>query len=258
MNVRDRFALDGKVSVVTGASRNIGREIAVGLAEAGSDVVLVARDLGRLAEVADSIRRRTGRRVEAIGADVGIGDDVERLVEEVAGRFPAVHVLVNNAAYYAHRDDGSGFGIPLDDLTEGDWARALGVNLLGPFLLSQRLAPRMRQVGGGCILNVLSGGGFTPYPSYAAYGCSKAALWMLTRYQSVEWAPDIRVNAICPGVVIDHAAQPSAASTQVAELAPMGRAGRPDEVAGAAVYLASGAASYVTGTVVHVNGGRPL
>jgi NAD(P)-dependent dehydrogenase (short-subunit alcohol dehydrogenase family) len=248
----ERFSLAGRVALVTGASRNIGASLAEGLAAAGAEVIGVARTGAELDERVAAIAPRTGQPVHGIVADVGSATAVDALVDEVSGRFGAIDILVNNA--FAH---GRSFGLDILDVGEDAWDEAWRVNVLGPWRLITRLAPAMRARGWGSVINVVSGSGFLPTPGFVAYGATKAALWQMTRYLAVELAPTVRVNALCPGLVNDTGAPRSEAEARVIDQIPMGRLGHPDELQGAAVYLASDASSYTTGEVIFCNGGRP-
>lgn len=246
-----RFRLDGRGVVVTGASKNIGAALAQGFAEAGADLLLVARGADLLATIAENIRRDTGTQVHTCVADVGRADGVERVVEAAQRSFKRIDVLVNNAAAA-----GSVVG-PLLEMGDDIWEDVLSVNLLAPFRLARALLPRLREQSGSSILNVVSGSGFLPSPGIGAYGVSKAAAWMLTRQLALELAPAVRVNALCPGIVSPDGEPQHPAHHALLPLVPMGRLGRPHEMVGAAVYLASDAASYTTGEVIFANGGRP-
>jgi NAD(P)-dependent dehydrogenase (short-subunit alcohol dehydrogenase family) len=210
-------------------------------------LTLVARGEEMLRRVAEEIDAETGRRVVTVAADLGTLDGVREVVDAV----PRVDILVNNAA-----ETASTPGIDILDLTEEHWRRAFEVNLLAPYRLSSALGKKMRTTGGGSIINVVAGPGFLPLTGYAPYGVTTAGLWMLTRYLAQECAPTIRVNAICPGTISEAEEYRAYARERVLPTVPMRRTGTPDEVAGAAVYLASEAASYTTGAVITVNGGR--
>jgi NAD(P)-dependent dehydrogenase (short-subunit alcohol dehydrogenase family) len=260
----DAFRLDGRVALITGASRNIGAAISASFAGAGADVLLVARGAERLEAVAEAIRNQApGRRVETMVADVGVREDGDLLVEHALRRFGCIDILVNNA-YSSGLEDGASF----IDVSDDVWEAVFETNLFAPMRLTRALASEMLAAGcEGNIINVVSGSGFLPNsapghlpaPTMAPYGVSKAALWMLTRYLAAELAPQIRVNALCPGLTSEGGAmrdeEPHGRLIGSGAV-PMGRIARPDEMAGAAVYLASPAASYTTGEVLICNGGR--
>jgi NAD(P)-dependent dehydrogenase (short-subunit alcohol dehydrogenase family) len=251
----EKFRLDGKVAVVTGASKNIGLEIARELAQAGATVVMVARDGERLRERAAQVRAGTDQRIEACPADVGNPADVERLLAFVNERFDQADVLVNNA-----KADGATVGVPPLSIPASAWAETFAVNVIGPYQLTAGLGQAMSAGRGGSVINILSGSGFLPMPGLLCYGATKAAMWTMTKYLAAELAPAIRVNAVCPGLTMSDTGGPNPDRPNVAlaaSLAPMQRAAHPTEVAPAVLYLASAASSYTTGAVIVVNGGRP-
>jgi len=246
------FSLVGRTAVITGASRNIGAAVSMGFAAAGADVVLVARNQERLAAHGAAIRERTGRRVVEVSVDVGAPNAAE-IVAEAAGTLPGtIDILMNNA--YAGAPDVT----PLIETPESLWDDVLSVNLLGPWRFCRRFAPQLASSGHGSIINVMSGSGLMPTPGAGAYGASKAGLWMLTRSLAVELAPAIRVNALCPGLTTPGG-EPDGHFSHAYLLpqVPLGRLARPEELVGAAIYLASDAASYTTGELLIANGGRP-
>jgi NAD(P)-dependent dehydrogenase (short-subunit alcohol dehydrogenase family) len=246
-----RFSLEGKTAVITGASKNIGAALALGFAQAGADLLVIARGGELLETVATDVRLQTGRRVETLVADVSQPDAARRIVDFARRTVGKVDVLVNNAFSAGPAQ------VPVLEMEDTGWHEVLETNLLGPFRLSRGFAPSMSEVGNSCIINLVSGSGFLPTPNMGAYGVSKAALWMMTRYLAVEAAPHIRVNALCPGIVSPDGEANHEIFRQLLPLVPMHRLGRPDEIVGAAIYLASDAASYTTGEIIFVNGGRP-
>ena len=245
------FDLAGKTALITGASRNIGFAIASAFAQAGSDLVLVARGEERLIEVAKTLTEATGVRVVTVVADVGTREGYDAIVE-AARVAPAIDVLVNNAHTIGSSPDKT-----LYETEDSVWDEVLSTNLLGPFRLCREFGRRMLENGGGSIINVVSGSGLLPTPKLGPYGASKAALWMMTRYLAVEGAPNVRVNAICPGLVSEDGKPRNPAQAAIIEGVPMARLAGPEEISGAAVYLASSASSYTTGELLIVNGGRP-
>ena len=246
----DRFRLDGKTALVTGGSRNIGKAMAEGFADAGADLVLVARKEPALEAVAASIRAKTGRAVAARVCDVGSAEQVDALVADLAASGTHVDILVNNAIH-----TGATFGVtPLLETTDAPWQRTLEVNFFGPLRLSRALIPRMIDAGGGVVINVVSGAAFSPMATMGPYGVSKAALWSLTQYLARECAPLVRVNALCPGSMREPEDQRPISDAQVA-VTPMARVASNVEAVGAALYLASDASSFSTGDIVFVNGG---
>lgn len=245
------FDLTGKTAVITGASRNIGLAVASAFAHSGAAVLLAARGEERLREAAEALRASAGVRIDTVVADVGTREGCEAIVE-AARTLPTVDILVNNA-----HTIGSTAGLSLFETDDVVWDEVLSTNLLGPFRLCRELGRDMLAAGGGSIINLVSGSGLLPTPRLGPYGASKAALWMMTRYLAVEAAPSVRVNAICPGLVSEDGQPRNAAQAVIIGDVPMARLAGPEEISGAAVYLASDAASYTTGELLIVNGGRP-
>jgi len=249
--VRDLFSLEGRVALVTGASRGLGQSLALALAEAGADVALVDRS-----GAPQTVRQveALGRRVVAVQCDLLTADAAElgRVVTEVTGELGRLDVLVNNAGTIRRG--------PAIDFTEVDWDDVLHVNLRSAFFLSQAAARVMREAGGGRIINIASmlsfqGGVFVP-----SYTAAKSALAGVTRALANEWAPlGINVNAIAPGYMATDNTAPlradAARSAAIVDRIPAGRWGTPGDLAGAAVFLASDASAYVHGAVLPVDGG---
>jgi NAD(P)-dependent dehydrogenase (short-subunit alcohol dehydrogenase family) len=252
------FDLSGKVAVVTGASRGIGREIALAYARAGADVVLASRkqpDLDVVATEVAALGAGAGRAL-AKACHTGDAEQVEALVVAAVERFGGVDILVNNAATNPH------FG-PLLDAEESHWDKTLDVNVKGYVRMVRACAPRMRQRDGGAIVNVASVSGLAPWPGLGVYSVSKAAVLHLTRVLAVELAGDkIRVNALAPGFIKTDFSRAlwSAEDTRrrLESSIPQRRIAEPQELIGAALYLASDAASFTTGAVLVVDGGQTL
>jgi len=249
------FDLTGRTALVTGGGRGIGRSLALGLAEAGADVVIASRKLDRCERVAEEIASK-GRRAWALAADVSRLEDVDRLVEETLSRVPRLDILVNNAAF--------AWGAPILEHTPEAWDRVFDLNLRGLFFLSQRVAEHMGGAGGGNIIHIssmaaLRGASDELEPS-VAYTASKGALHTLTRDMAIKLAPQgIRVNAIAPGAfdtaMLDYIkSDPERLRAFVARM-PLGRIGGEDDAKGAIVYLASDASAFVTGQILVVDGG---
>jgi NAD(P)-dependent dehydrogenase (short-subunit alcohol dehydrogenase family) len=248
----NEFPLEGKVALVTGASRGIGRAIALRLAQAGAQVVVCSRKLDSVQAVATEIESAGGKAL-AVQAHVGRADDVTALVARVMEACNRVDVVVNNAATNPH------FG-PLLTADDGQWMKILDTNLMGAVRVCRAVAPHMEKQGGGKIINVASIAGLRPAQGMGVYCVSKAAILMLTQVLALELGrANIRVNAIAPGVVKTYFSQVLWQTPQIAEpilnRMPLGRFGEPEDVAGLALYLASPASDYVTGGVFVVDGG---
>jgi NAD(P)-dependent dehydrogenase (short-subunit alcohol dehydrogenase family) len=247
----ERFRLDGRVSLVTGASRGRGRAIAEGLAGAGSDVVLTGRQLGTLQAVAADVRAKTGRRALPLVMDMANGADLRRGVETVLGEFSRIDVLVNNA--------GINERMPALEYTEEAWDAVLDVDAKGAFFLAQTCGRAMVAQRRGKIINILSLTAAWGLPTVVAYTAAKAGLMQLTRLLAVEWGPhNVQVNGIAPGFFrteLTRQAQNDVRNDWILHRTPLGRWGEPEELVGAAIYLASPASDFVTGTVLWVDGG---
>jgi NAD(P)-dependent dehydrogenase (short-subunit alcohol dehydrogenase family) len=247
----DGFSLKGKVALVTGGSRGIGKEIAIGLARAGADVALASRKLPDLEEVAKEVKA-TGRKSLAIAAHVGKIEEINGLVAKVKDAFGKIDILVNNAATNPTMDQAI-------DVDERAWDSIMNLNLKGLFFLSQAVARMMREQGGGKIINVASIAGITP-DILSIYSISKAGVIMATKTMAQQWAQfNIRVNAIAPGLTKTRFSEALWGNKDILQGAmlgiPMRRVAEPEEMVGAVIFLASDASSYVTGQVIAVDGG---
>ena len=247
--------MTGKVAVVTGGSRGIGRAIVQTLAEAGADVVIASRKLDACEAAAAQVRASTGRRAVAIACHVGRWGDCERLIAETLARAGRLDVLVNNAGMSPVYDS-------LDAVSEELFDKTLAVNLKGPFRLAVLAATHMAavkgdgEVGGGSIINIGSTASLTASVGELPYACAKAGLNALTVGLAEAYAPRVRVNAILPGPfrtdISKGWAPPEGAEVP---FVPLGRMGDPAELAPLALHLASAASSYTTGAIIRVDGG---
>jgi len=247
------FSLEGKVAVVIGASRGIGQAIALRLAQAGAKVVVSSRKLESVQAVADEIKAAGGQAL-ALQAHVGQPGDLVALAARTVETWGRVDIAVNNAATNPH------FG-PLLSADEGQVEKTLDVNLKGVWRGCQALAPHMEAQGGGKIINIASVAGLRPGPGMGLYSVSKAGVLMLTQVLARELGPaNIQVNAIAPGVIKTRFSQVLWQTPEISEPAlrdlPAGRFGEPGEVASLALYLASPASDYVTGSVFVIDGGQ--
>lgn len=253
-----QFSLEGKVALVTGSSRGIGRATALGLASAGADIVVTSRKLTALEKVADEIRN-IGRKVLPVAGHIGKLEDIRRLMEIVTIEFGRIDILVNNAGTAPAAASAL-------DTDERLWDAIINLNLKGLYFLSQAAARLMKETGGGKIINVASIFGYRPPQNIGIYSISKAAVLMVTKSMALELAPyNIRVNAIVSGPVntriLDalwsHLPEDEA-KNQKAEMAkkvPLRRIAEPEEMVGSMIYLASDASSYTTGAALIVDGG---
>jgi NAD(P)-dependent dehydrogenase (short-subunit alcohol dehydrogenase family) len=250
------FSLEGKVAIVTGGSRGIGRSIAIGLAEAGADVAIAARKPEALEEAAHAVSE-TGRRAIAVPTNVRRPDELANLVAETRDRLGRVDVLVNNAG------TNPTFG-PVHEIDERAFDTIMNTNVKAVHLLSNLAREAMLVHGdGGAVVNVASVGGFLASDVIGGYSVSKAAVVMLTQVQAKTWGHDgIRVNCIAPGLIKTEFARALWENEKILEAATadaaLRRIGQPDEMVGAVVYLASPAASFVTGQTLILDGGRRL
>ena len=249
--VLDQLNLDGRVALVTGASRGLGQAMALALAEAGADVALVARSADGLNQTAESVKAR-GRRALALPADVATEAEVDAAVKRALDAFGAIDILVNNS--------GVAIVKPFVDTTPAEWRRILETNLTGAYNCCRAVGPGMIARRRGKVVNVASVLGARGLPGYAAYSASKGGLMALTRALAVEWARhNIQVNAIAPGWFVtsmnEAAFADAGTSERLLRNVPARRSGRPEELGPLVVYLASAASDYVTGEVVFIDGG---
>jgi NAD(P)-dependent dehydrogenase (short-subunit alcohol dehydrogenase family) len=246
------FDLSGKVAVVTGGSRGLGREMVLAFAEHGADVVIASRKLDNCAALADEVRERFGRRALPVECHVGYWEQVNALADRAYEEFGKVDVLVNNAGM-------SPLYPSLGEISEALYDKVMDVNLKGTFRLSVLVGERMAAGDGGSIISVSSGAAVHPTPGEAVYGLAKAGLHNMTIMLAQAYAPSVRANVIMPGPFLTDIAkawgEPDAVAARFKKSLLLQRAGEPREVVGAALFLASDASSYSTGGVINLTGG---
>lgn len=254
MHIRELFSLKGKTAIITGGSRGLGLMMAEGFAEAGANLVICSRNLEQCEEAARRIRDAAGVECEAVRCDISDQAEVKALVERALTRFGKIDVLVNNA--------GISWGAQLEDTSLGKWDQLFGTNVRGNYFCTTEVGRHMIASGGGTILNIVSIGGVRSIDpavvTFPAYASTKGALIALTQHLSRNWAQhNIRVNAIAPGIFPTEISKtlvgPKRAKLEAA--VPLKRLGETDDFKGAAVFLASEAARYVTGVTLWVDGG---
>lgn len=244
------FDLSGRVALVTGGSRGLGRQMALTFAAHGADVVIASRKLEQCESTAKEVEA-LGRRALPVACHVGKWDALEPLVEATYEHFGRLDILVNNAGMSPLYES-------LDAITEELFDKVIGVNLKGPFRLSALVGKRMADADGGSIINISSTASVTPSPGSEPYAAAKAGLNAITRSFAHAYAPKVRVNAIMAGPFLTDISKAwdMERFKQIADQAiPLKRGGEPGEIAGAALYLASDASSYTTGSVITVDGG---
>jgi len=244
------FDLSGKVALVTGGSRGLGREMCLGFASAGATVAVASRKADACVALAEEITATHGVKAAGFGANVSVWGDCDRLVEDVYDTFGTVDVLVNNAGK-------SPLYPSLAEVSEELFDKVIALNLRGPFRLASLIGTRMAAGDGGSIINVSSVGAVMPDPDALPYSAAKAGLHAMTVGLARAFAPTVRVNCIMPGLFltdISKAWDEEVYAKQVRTI-PLRRGGAPEEIVGAALYLASPASAYTTGTVLKVDGG---
>lgn len=249
---RPTIRLDGKVAVVTGGNRGLGREMALGFARAGADVVVASRHEDACAEFAAELRDRFGCRALGAAVHVGRWETLDPFVERVYAEMGAVDVLVNNAGMSPLYDS-------VDAVTEELFDKVVAVNLKGPFRLSALVGTRMAAGRGGSIVNISSAGAVHPRPQILPYAAAKAGLNALTVGFAHTFGPTVRVNAIMAGTFLTDVSKAwnMDAFAERAKGFALERGGEPEEIVGAALYLASDLSSYTTGSILTVDGGQP-
>jgi len=246
MEVMEKFRLQGKVALVTGAGRNLGKSIALSLAEAGADVAVTSRTLSEIKRTEQEIKEK-GQKALAISMDVTDLNKVERAVQKIASEFGRIDILVNNAATRSFKS--------LLEISELEWRSVIDTNLTGAFFCCKAVGPIMIRQGGGRIINISSRIGLQGMANRVAYCASKGGLIQLTRALALEWAPyNILVNSVAPGLMNTPETSKAIQEGKAAEI-PLKRAGEPEEIAPLIVYLASEACTYMTGEVILIDGG---
>jgi 2-deoxy-D-gluconate 3-dehydrogenase len=245
------YDLGGKVAIVTGGGKGIGRAIALGLAECGAKLVLGSRNKEDLDQTVADIGDKGGEAL-AVVTDLMAGDQIDNLVESTVNTFGGVDILINNAA--------RSFMVPLMDLREDGWDKVFNVNCKAAFLLSRAVARLMAEKGGGRIINITTVGAVRGGAGMGVYHTSKAALTMLTKCMAVEWAPlNINVNAVGPGLTRTTFSQPIWSNPEIEQMVagriPKGRIAEPEDIVGTVLFLCSENASYITGETIYVDGG---
>jgi NAD(P)-dependent dehydrogenase (short-subunit alcohol dehydrogenase family) len=248
--VARHFDLTGKVALVTGGSRGLGFEMCRAFAEAGASVVVSSRKLEACERAAQQLAGETGRECLAMACHVGDWEACDALVEQCYDRFGRIDVLVNNAGMSPHYDS-------LSSVSRELWDKVIAVNLAGPFRLAAVVGERMAAGDGGSIINVSSTAAVAPSPAELPYATAKAGLNNLTAGLARTYAPKVRTNCIMPGPFLTDISEAWSEETHatIGAIVPMGRAGEPGEIIGVALYLASDASRYTTGTIIKVDGG---
>lgn len=246
------FSLENKTALITGASRGIGKEIALLFASFGCDVIVSSRKIEDLEKVSDEIKKM-GRNSKAIACNIGKMEDIKNLVDEAIKDFPKIDILVNNAAT-------NPIFCPILDVEEKAFDKIMDTNLKGYFFTSLYIGKIMIKQGGGNIINISSTSGIKPVFGLGVYGISKAGVIMLTKILASEWAQyNIRVNAVAPGLVKTKFSEVLWSTPEILQEAlrhiSLKRIAEPSEIAGSVLYLASSASSYVTGETIVISGG---
>jgi NAD(P)-dependent dehydrogenase (short-subunit alcohol dehydrogenase family) len=253
MSILDRFRLDRRVAVVTGGNRGLGKAIAQALAEAGAQVAVVSRQAEQAQAAADEILSATGQICEGYQCDVTVPEQITAMTEAVLKDFGQIDVVVNNAGISIRR--------PIEELSLAEFRRVQDTNLTGPWLLCQAVASHFKERRCGRVINISSTAAISSVSGLTPYASSKAGLVQMTRTLALEWGPyGITINCILPGpfatAVNRYARQDPPINEQFLAALPLRRWGQPEELGGLAVFLASDASSFVTGSAIVIDGGR--
>jgi 7-alpha-hydroxysteroid dehydrogenase len=243
------FSLNGQVAIVTGAGKGIGRACALTLAQAGADVALTARTQADLEKVAAEIRAM-GRRAIVVAGDISQEATMDTLVAETLKSLGKITILINNAG-------GAGPNSPLK-MGGSDFSAVLAWNVTPAYMMIQKTAKAMREAGGGAVVNISSVAARYAQKHFSAYGAAKAALNQMTRNLAQDFGPAIRINAIEPGTIMTEALAPFLTPERTERMlssTPMGRLGKPEDIAASALFLVSPASSWITGKILGVDGG---
>lgn len=257
MNLQQLFQLKGRVSLITGGGRGLGKQIAEIYAEMGSDIAICSRKIDQLEKTAAYLREKYDVKVKAYEIDVTVEEDVNRVVESVIDDFGKIDILVNNS--------GATWGAPVEEMPLDAWNKVLNVNVTGTFLMSKAVGKHMIKQNYGKIINLSSAAGLRVRPpeitNTIGYTTSKAAVIQFTKDLAIKWARhNIYVNAIAPGMFRTRMTKGTLEQKEEAilETIPLSKVGDENMLKGAAIYLASAASDFVTGTVLSVDGGSTL
>lgn len=245
--MNDLFSLEGKVALVTGGSRGLGREIVLAFAKAGADVVITSRKVDACQELATEVEA-LGRRALPVGCHVGKWDEIDALIEQAYAEFGKIDILVNNAGM-------SPLAPSSEETSEELFDKVIGVNFKGPFRLGSVIGRRMADGDGGSIINVSSSGAFMPAPRFGPYSGAKAGLNALTSVFAREYGPTVRANTISAGPFLTDISKAWDERSRNSTRSAIGHPGRPEEIVTTALYLASDASSYTTDSLIRVDGG---
>lgn len=246
MNCDPLFDLSGKIALITGGSRGLGKEMAFAFADRGADVIVASRKLNNCEAVAEEIRKK-GRRALTVGLHAGRWNEIDVCIERIYGEWGRVDILVNNA--------GMSPAAPAEEVTEAMFDSVVNLNFKGPFRLASQIGKRMYDGDGGVIINVSSSGAIIPLPHAPAYGAAKAALNAITQTLAWHFAPKVRVNILSAGPFLTDIAKAWPEEKRREAPNALGRPGDPKEIVTAALFLASPSSSYTTGALLQVDGG---